>query len=77
MYFNVHVEHVLNLGLFSHFLCYDFFKRIEKIIAAMIIYLHKLTLYQVNPFLLTPNILQRCKSFEFHGTILNMQKLYN
>lgn len=44
MYFNVHVEHVLNLGLFSHFLCYDFFKRIEKIIAAMIIYLHKKSL---------------------------------
>lgn len=42
MNFDVHVKHILNLGIISHFLCNNFFLRIDKTINAMItMYLHK------------------------------------
>lgn len=36
MNFDVHVKHILNLGIISHFLCNNFFLRIDKTINAMI-----------------------------------------
>lgn len=73
MYFKVQVEHILNLGIISNFLCGDFFLPLIKQLMQQL-YLHKKSLEQrisagpgqVNPFLLTPNNVQSCKSFEFH-----------